>query len=261
MDNHIKVNICGVEFIKNLSFDSVLYEIQFLIKNKQSVYFVTSNVDHIVKLHKDAEFRFIYKNAYLVLPDGMPLLWAARFLGTPLREKISGSDIASGICKLASCNGYRLFFLGGKPDSAMQAKAKLDNQLSSIKIVGVYSPPFGFENDKKEEDKISEMIKESLPDILLVGLGAPKQEKWIYKHYKELGVPVTIGIGATFEFISGLVERAPVWMQKAGLEWFWRLMKEPGRLWKRYLIDDMSFFLLVLKQKIIGIKTKNFTHC
>jgi N-acetylglucosaminyldiphosphoundecaprenol N-acetyl-beta-D-mannosaminyltransferase len=120
----------------------------------------------------------------------------------------------------------------------------------SIFIVGTHSPPFGFHMDEAEDQRCVRRITDAAPDILFVGLGAPKQEKWIYAHYKELGVPVCIGIGVTFEFVAGMVSRAPEWMQRHGLEWFWRLLKEPLRLWKRYLIDDMRFFWLVMRQKL-----------
>jgi len=142
------------------------------------------------------------------------------------------------------------FFLGGRPGAAVKSAEVLRNKYSNIQIVGEYSPPFGFENDKFENEKIVRTIKEVHPDIVFVGLGAPKQEKWIFSHYKELNVPVCIGVGVTFEYISGMVKRAPIWMQKTGLEWLWRLLSEPKRLWKRYLVDAMVFFWMVLKQKM-----------
>jgi len=215
---------------------------------------VTPNVDHIVQLQKNADLKKVYKDAALVLADGMPLLWAAKFLGTPLKEKISGSDLFPKLCEVAARKGYKLFFCGGREGAADAAKAVLEQKNLGLNVVGTYCPPFGFENDEEENNKIIAMIKDSKPDILFVGLGAPKQEKWIHKYKEKYQVPVSIGIGVSFEFIAGMVKRAPVWMQKAGLEWFWRLMMEPGRLWKRYLIDDMQFFGLVFKQKMGWLK-------
>lgn len=223
-----------------------------LTEQRKHAYAVTPNVDHIVKVQTDPEFAGIYRNASLVLPDGKPLLWAAKFLGTPLKEKISGSDLFPELCEVATERGHKLFFLGGRPGAALKAAEVLKNKYPNIQIVGVNSPSFGFEDDKAENARIIKMIKDAKPDILFVGLGAPKQEKWIYRHYKEFNVPMSIGIGVTFEFVSGMVKRAPLWMQKAGLEWFWRLMMEPKRLWKRYLVDDMKFFWLVLRQKYGG---------
>lgn len=248
-----KINICNV-IIDNLSMEEAIRSIEALVKKKKPAIVVTPNIDHIIKLQKDTNFREIYKNASLVLADGMPLLWAARFLGGSLKEKVSGSDLFLKLCELAAEKGHRLFFLGGRPGAALKASEILKDKYPNIQIIGTYSPPFDFENDKAENDKVVRMIKNAKPDILFVGLGAPKQEKWIYKHRNEYQVPVSIGIGASFEFVAGIVKRAPVWMQKAGLEWLWRLIQEPKRLWKRYLVDDMKFFWLVFKQKLNQIK-------
>ena len=244
-----KVSLCGVD-IDNISMQEAIERVDLLVKKRQPSYVVTPNIDHIVKLDKDAEFREAYKNASLVLADGMPLIWASKFLGHPLKGKVSGSDLFPKICGMAAAKRYRLFFMGGRPGAAQKSAEVLKNIYPDINIVGIYAPPYGFEGDREENEKIVKMIKESNPDILFVGLGAPKQETWIYKYREHYQSPVSIGIGASFEFIAGMVKRAPLWMQRIGLEWFWRLMMEPGRLWKRYLIDDMRFFWLVLKQRL-----------
>lgn len=233
-----------------MSMNEVVGVIKNFIDNKEQGYVVTPNIDHVVKLQNDKEFLEIYKNASLVLSDGMPILWAAKFLGSPLKEKISGSDLFLKLCESAAENGYRLFFLGGRPGAALKAAEILKLKYPNIKIVGTYSPPFGFEKDENENNKIVRMIKDAAPDILFVGLGAPKQEKWIYGHKDKYMVPISMGIGISFEFTAGIVKRAPLFMQKLGFEWFWRLMMEPKRLWKRYLVDDMKFFWLVLKEKL-----------
>ena len=183
------------------------------------------------------------------------------------KEKVSGSDLVPKVCELAHQWGFRLFFLGGRPGAAEAAKAKLRlccirpeiyevfeitrlNKIFDIKSTQEEAlEGLGFEKDQAELDKIAQMIKLAKPDILFVGLGAPKQERWIKRYHKELGVPVSMGVGVTFEFIAGIVKRAPKWMQHVGLEWFWRLCMEPRRLWKRYLIHDMHFFGIILKQK------------
>ncbi|MDD5679787.1 MAG: WecB/TagA/CpsF family glycosyltransferase [Candidatus Omnitrophica bacterium] len=224
-------------------------KIETFIKNKKPVYVVTPNVDHIVKLQSDDKFKEIYSKASLILADGMPLMWASKFLRTPIKERVPGSDLFPEACKMANERGYKVFLLGGSPGSAQKSAEVLKKMYSEIRIAGVYSPPYGFENNADENSKIVNMIKDSRADILFVGLGAPKQEKWIYLHKNEYQVPVSIGVGASFEFISGMIKRAPRWMQKSGLEWFWRLMMEPGRLWKRYLVDDTRFFRLVFKQR------------
>ncbi len=248
----MRINISDIK-IDQCTMQEAVQATAGLIEGKKNGYIVTPNIDHIVMLRKDAEFRRIYEEASLVLADGMPILWAARFLRTPLREKISGSDLFPKLCKMAEEKGYRVFFLGGRSGAAEKASKALTKRYPKLQIVGTYCPPFGFENDIDENRKIVSMIIESHPDILFVGLGAPKQEKWIYKHKDQYHVPVSVGIGASFEFLSEMVKRAPKWMQDAGLEWFWRLMMEPKRLWKRYLVNDPVFFWLVIKQKI-GMK-------
>jgi len=251
-DQANRVNICAVE-IDNISFDNALRDILDLVKKPGFSYVVTPNVDHIVRMRRDPEFRVIYKKAALVLPDGMPLLWAGKFLGTPLKAKISGSDLFPRLCELTARKGYRVFFLGGSEGAALRAADELRKKTPNLCVVGVYSPPFGFEKSEVETEKIIQLIDQAHPDILFVGLGSPKQERFIFRFKDRFKVPVSIGIGVSFEFIAGMVRRAPFWMQYAGLEWFWRLLMEPMRLWKRYLFDDPVFFLLVLKQKL-GLK-------
>lgn len=241
-----RVNILGT-WIDNLTMSEALLRICKLVDDGKFSYVVTPNVDHLIKLRKDSDFRQIYNKATIVLPDGMPILWTSIIMGTPLKERVNGTDLFLKLCEVSSEKGYKLFFLGGKPGSALKAAKVLRGKYQKINVIGEYSPPFGFENNKPENDKIVKMIKNGKPDILFVGLGAPKQEKWVFRHFKELNVPVSIGIGASFEFASGVVKRAPVWMQKSGLEWFWRLMMEPKRLWRRYLVDDMKFLGLVAK--------------
>jgi len=236
--------------INNLYFDEALKQIECLIKANEYNVIVTPNVDHLVRLEHDLDFKDVYDNAALVLADGIPILWAAKFLGTPLKEKISGSDLFPRLCQVAAQKGYKVFFLGGREGAADKAAKVLSSNYPGLQIVGIYAPSYGFEHNIAENEKIVCMIKLAKPDILFVGLGSPKQEKWIYKHKDQYQVPVSIGIGVSFEFVSGMVKRAPVWMQGVGLEWFWRLLMEPKRLWKRYLINDMKFFGLVLKQKL-----------
>ena len=244
-----KIKICGVQ-INNVNFTETIRAVDELVHKKSRAFIVTPNIDHIVRLQKDFEFKKIYEEAALVLPDGMPILWAAKYLGTPLKEKVSGSDLFTKLCEISAKKEYKLFFLGGRECAAAKAADVLKTKYPGVQIVGAYYPSFGFEDDEAENMKIVEMIREAKPDILFVGLGAPKQEKWIYKYKDQHQAPVSIGIGVSFEFVSGMVKRAPVWMQKFGFEWLWRLMMEPKRLWKRYLIDDPVFFWLVLKQKL-----------
>ncbi len=245
-----KINICNV-LIDNVTTQETLDTIERLIAARTPCYISNPNVDVIIHCNRDQEFLGpYYRQGALCLADGVPLLWAAKFLGTPLKEKISGSDLVPLVCKLANDQGYRIFFLGGRPGAADAAKTQLLRTLPALNIVGTYAPPFGFENDEEELGKMARMIKEAKPDIVLVGLGAPKQERWIQKYHQVLNIPVCMSVGVTFEFIAGIVKRAPRWMQQIGFEWLWRLMMEPRRLWRRYLVDDLPFFGMVIKQKL-----------
>jgi N-acetylglucosaminyldiphosphoundecaprenol N-acetyl-beta-D-mannosaminyltransferase len=243
-----RVNILGAQ-IDNLDRAEAMERIASLVRERRPSLVVTPNVDHLVNLQGDSEFREIYREAGLVLTDGVPLLWAARFLGTPIREKLSGSDIFHDLCRLSATRGFRVFFMGGRAGAAAAAAEQVRRDNPGLQVVGVYSPPFGFERDAAESAHIDAMLTEARPDLLLLGLGSPKQEKWAARNAPRLGIPVTIGIGITFEYTAGMVRRAPGWMQRIGLEWLFRLLMEPGRLWKRYLVNDPKFFWLVLKQR------------
>jgi N-acetylglucosaminyldiphosphoundecaprenol N-acetyl-beta-D-mannosaminyltransferase len=244
-----KVNILGTA-IDNVDRAEALECVAALVRARRPALVVTPNVDHLVNLQRDAEFREIYRQASLVLADGVPLLWAARFLGTPIREKLSGSDIFHDLCRLAAERGFRVFFLGGRAGAASRAAEILRRRHPRLQIVGVHSPPQGFERNEAECARIDAMLTAARPDLLLVGLGSPKQERWFAGNSSRLGIPVTMGIGITFEYTAGIVRRAPVWMQSVGLEWLFRLLMEPRRLWRRYLVNDPRFFWLVLKQRL-----------
>jgi N-acetylglucosaminyldiphosphoundecaprenol N-acetyl-beta-D-mannosaminyltransferase len=244
-----KVHVLGI-WIDDISEAEAIRKMEQFIDRKDPVYLVTPNVDHIVKMQEDAEFRKSYEESSLVLCDSAPLLWASRFLKTPISHRVCGSNLLPRFSQIAAKKQYALFFLGGKPQSAEKTAEILKRRFPGLPIAGIYCPPFGFEKDKTENDKTIRLIREARPDVLFVGLGTPKQEIWINQFHKRIEVPVSVGIGASFEFISGRVKRAPAWVQKMGFEWLWRLMLEPGRLWKRYLWDDLRFFFLVLEQKL-----------
>jgi len=245
----MKVNICGVE-IHKYAFDEVVEAItNQAISGSTPEYVVTPNAQHILSLQNDTHFQEIYRKAFLVVPDGVSVLWAAKFLQTPLKGRVNGTDLFERLCAIASLKGLKIFLLGGRPEAAQKARETLQIRYSNLKIVGTHCPPYGFESNPAELAEINTKIKAATPHILFVGLGAPKQEYWIYANYQELKVPISIGIGVSFELVADMVKRAPVWMQKSGLEWFFRLMVEPGRLWQRYIIGNPLFIWLVLSQR------------
>lgn len=235
--------------IDNLTMSETLNEIDKLIQKKICSYVVTPNVDHIVRLEKDEELQKVYKNASLILTDGKPLIWISKWYKTPIKEKISGSDLFPRVCQLAANKNYTMYFLGAAEGVADTAARNLMKKYPGLNIVGTYSPPFGFEKNEQEMNKIKAQIQDVHPDILIVGLGCPKQEKFMYYHCKELGVPISFGLGASIDFEAGNIKRAPKWMSNHGLEWLYRFSKEPKRLFKRYFVDDIKIIQVARKYR------------
>jgi N-acetylglucosaminyldiphosphoundecaprenol N-acetyl-beta-D-mannosaminyltransferase len=194
-------------------------------------------------MRKDNEFRRIYGIADLVVADGMPLVWLSKLAGAPLKERVAGSDMFWEIGKASAQNGLRLFLLGGESGSAEIAARKLQEKHPGAIIAGYYCPPYCDKLSIDEDAKIMSLIAQARPDVLMVGLGAPKQEKWIASHLDQLNVPVSIGVGASFDMAAGKVSRAPKWMQTSGLEWLFRLIQEPGRLFSRYILRDIPYLI------------------
>lgn len=235
--------------IDNLTMSETLNEIDKLIQKKNCSYVVTPNVDHIVRLEKDEELQKVYKNASLILTDGKPLIWISKWYKTPIKEKISGSDLFPRVCQLAANKNYTMYLLGAAEGVADTAARNLMKKYPGLNIVGTYSPPFGFEKNEQEMNKIKAQIQNVHPDILIVGLGCPKQEKFMYYHCKELGVPISFGLGASIDFEAGNIKRAPKWMSNHGLEWLYRFSKEPKRLFKRYFVDDLKIIQVARKYR------------
>lgn len=245
--------------ILNVPFDN-LSVVQFLETLKSGVVF-TPNVDHLMKLQRDPEFFKIYLNADYRVCDSQILMYASRFLGTPLKEKISGSDFFPLFCRFHRNNeDMTIFLLGGAPGVADRARARINAKIGRDIVVGAYSPSFGFEKNEQECLEIIEMVNQSKATVLAVGVGAPKQEKWIDKYKdKFTHVKIFFAVGATIDFEAGIVQRAPRWMSKMGLEWLFRIYSDPKRLWKRYLVEDLPFFWLLLKQKLGLYQPPSFT--
>ncbi|MEM6399400.1 MAG: WecB/TagA/CpsF family glycosyltransferase [Cyanobacteria bacterium P01_D01_bin.116] len=232
--------------IHNLTMSELLNKLKF-----GGVVF-TPNLDHLMKLQKNYKFYLTYQKADYVVCDSKILMYASKFLGTPIQEKISGSDLFP-----AFYNHYKhdekvkIFLLGGIGETAKIAQNNINSKVGRDIIVATYSPPFGFEDDEQECQKIIELINSSGANVLAIGVGAPKQELWLYKFKHHLKTVKTFfAIGATINFEAGYTKRSPKWMSEIGLEWLYRLLSEPQRLWKRYLFDDIPFFWLVLKQKL-----------
>ena len=227
-------------FVNNMDMEETIQTIDSFIQQKKRSYIVAINVDVVIKIEQDAYLKRITDQADMVLVDGKPLIWISKLHKRPVKAKISGSDLVPKLCEKAAEKGYTIFIIGGKDGIAEQAKRKLEKQLSGIKIVGTYAPPYGFEKDKNELDKINQMISDVHPDLLIGCFGCPKQEKWIYENYKKYDATVSVCAGATVDFLAGNIRRAPGWMSDHGLEWFYRFTQEPKRMFKRYFVDDIK---------------------
>ena len=203
----------------------------------------TVNVDFLVKATKDPELRLLLQEVDMATADGMPLVWGARKLGVSLEGRVAGSDLVPALAERAAARGYSIYFLGAAPGIAAEAANILFRKHPDLIVAGVHAPPFSSVLDM--DPGMIDDIKAAQPDILLVAFGNPKQEKWIGMNRHQLGVPVMIGVGATLDFIVGNRRRAPLWMQRSGLEWLYRLIQEPSRMWRRYgvgLFVFSSFF-------------------
>ncbi|WP_228037757.1 WecB/TagA/CpsF family glycosyltransferase [Nodosilinea sp. LEGE 06152] len=229
----------------------------FLSQLKQGVVF-TPNVDHLMKLQKDIDFVKAYSKADYRVCDSQVLMFASKFLGTPLKAKISGSDLFPMFCEHHRHNeAIKIFLMGGAEGIAAQAMERINARIGRQIIVQAHSPSFGFEKDEAECDRILDMIRQSPANVLVVGVGAPKQEKWIAKYRDQLpNIDIFLAVGAAIDFEAGNKPRAPELLSKLGLEWLYRLSTEPGRLWKRYLLDDFPFLWLVIKERFSRLRPK-----
>lgn len=234
-------------YVNNVNMDETVQAIEDMIASEKKSYIVAINVDVVMKIENDSYLKEITDKADMVLVDGKPLEWIAKWHKRPIKAKISGSDLVPILCKRAAEKGYSIFIIGGKEGIAEKAQVNLERDLPGIKIVGTYAPPFGFEKDERELKKINEMISNIHPDILIACFGCPKQEKWIYENYQKYDAKVSVCAGATVDFLAGKVNRAPKWMSDHGLEWFYRFLQEPKRMFKRYFIDDMKILKLIRK--------------
>jgi N-acetylglucosaminyldiphosphoundecaprenol N-acetyl-beta-D-mannosaminyltransferase len=207
----------------------------------------TPNVDHIVQAEHDAVFREAYSRASLSLVDGTPVLWAARLLGTPLPEKLSGSDMFDPLIERAAAEGLRVVLLGGGPGVAELAAKNLRERLPTLQIVDTLAPRLGLTASDEERAAV-DRLKNAKADLIFVCLGAPKQELFSDRNREQLAPAVLVGFGAAVDFAAGTMPRAPEWMSRAGLEWAFRLGREPRRLAARYLLRDPEFFKIVALQ-------------
>jgi N-acetylglucosaminyldiphosphoundecaprenol N-acetyl-beta-D-mannosaminyltransferase len=211
------------------------------IRNRDGSHSIAATSMHgIVEAQRDPTFKKTLNSTDLVVPDGMPLVWLGRRVGCHLPRRVYGPDLMLAFCEQTGGRGYRHFFYGGEPGVPERLVDSLKRRFPLIEVCGTFSPPFRPLNEE-EDREIGNMISRAAPDVLWVGLGTPKQERWMREHRDKLNVPVLVSVGAAFDFFSGRRNQAPSWMREHGLEWLFRLMQEPRRLWRRYLVDGFRF--------------------
>jgi N-acetylglucosaminyldiphosphoundecaprenol N-acetyl-beta-D-mannosaminyltransferase len=219
--------------LANVTASEAVDQIEELVLSGGTHQVATANLDFWLNSLRDVHLHRIIAGCSLVLPDGMPLVWISRLLGNPLKERVSGVDMVPMLAELSARKGYGIYLLGGRPGVGERATKLLQEQYPGVNIVGHHAPPLA-DLERMDHGDTLERIRQAKPDILMVAFGNPKQEKWIRMHAKRLGVPVSIGIGGSMDMLIGDVHRAPVWMQRSGLEWLGRCLQEPKRLFPRY---------------------------
>jgi N-acetylglucosaminyldiphosphoundecaprenol N-acetyl-beta-D-mannosaminyltransferase len=244
------VKMFGMEMNRMSSQEAVAEVLRWIDEDDGTCrYVVTPNVDHAVMFQENPALRASYEEASLILADGAPVVWASHLLGRPLPERVTGSDLTPAI--FAAYTGERplkLYLLGAAPGVAQRAAVEIEKQWPLIKVVGSYSPPLGFEHNERENESIIARVNADQPDLLILGLGAPKQELWIHRHHKRLTASAALCVGATIDFLAGEKSRAPKIVQRAGLEWMHRLLSEPRRLFRRYARDAWIFPQLMWRE-------------
>jgi N-acetylglucosaminyldiphosphoundecaprenol N-acetyl-beta-D-mannosaminyltransferase len=240
-----RTDVLGVR-VSAINMRMALDEIDRWIENREQHYVCVTGVHGVMESQRDVGLCEIHNRAGLVTPDGMPLVWLSRLRGRSFVERVYGPDLMLACCDRSQVRGYRHFFYGGADGVADLLADRLKAKFPDLEIVGTWCPPFRSLTEE-EDEAVVQRINATGADFVWVGLSTPKQERWMAAHVGRLTAPVMVGVGAAFDFHAGLKRQAPRWMQKSGLEWFFRLATEPRRLWRRYLVNNPSFVWLVLK--------------
>lgn len=247
-----RFRVLGVR-VAALQIPHVVQQIERWVKDRSVSRFISVANTHVVmEAQQDNSFKKLINSADLCVPDGMPLIWCGRFRGHLLSRRVYGPELMSTFCRETVGKGYRHFFYGGAPEVSDQLVNCLQHSCPGIQIAGAYSPPFRALT-REEDDEAIARINNARPDVLWVGLGCPKQERWIYDHRERLTVPVMVAVGQAFDLLSGRKKHAPIWMSENGLEWFFRLLQEPRRLWRRYLVYNTKFIYSMFLE-FLGLK-------
>ena len=231
--------------IDNLSMEETLDRIGEFIRSGQPHQHVVVNVDKLVKASRDAELRRIINDCALVNVDGMPVVWASRLLGKPLKERVAGIDLFEALMRRASEAGWRVFLLGARKDVVSAVAETYQRRYPGLVVAGWRD---GYWQGESEEAAVAEQVRASRADLLFVAISSPKKEQFLGRWQAQMRIPFAMGVGGTFDVAIGRVRRAPAWMQRAGLEWFYRFLQEPRRMFRRYFVEDMAFIWLFIKE-------------
>jgi N-acetylglucosaminyldiphosphoundecaprenol N-acetyl-beta-D-mannosaminyltransferase len=234
------VNVAGFG-LSRLTEQQVVATVVDALRDGQGGWVATPNVDICRAARRDPAVRALIGQASLTVADGMPLLWAARLRGTPLPERVTGASLIFSISAAAARHGQSVYLLGGEPGVPERAAERLARRYPGLRVAGTDAPPLGFDANQSGVTRLRDLLTEARPDVVFVGLGCPKQERLITRLAPALPAAWFIACGAAIPFAAGALRRAPHWMQRAGLEWVYRLASEPRRLMRRYLIDDLPF--------------------
>lgn len=241
-----RIQFLGIP-IDNLTMSETLTEISAAIDEGRQLHHVVVNAGKVVAMQNDEQLKESVVNSNLINADGQAVVWASRFLGTPLKERVAGIDLMENLVELSSKKNYKIFFLGATEEIVESVVNKYSRKYGKEIIAGYRNGYF----NKSEEEQIAVQISKSKAQLLFVAISSPKKEKFLYQYRDQLAnVNLIMGVGGSFDVVAGKVKRAPLWMQKAGLEWFFRFIQEPKRMWKRYLVGNTKFILLILKDRV-----------
>lgn len=232
-------------YVNAISLDETLDEIEKIIARGVPTQHVVINASKVNLMEADPELASIVNECPLINADGASIVWAAKKLGVPLRERVTGIDLFQRLVGLASEKGYRIYLFGAKEEVVTKVKAIFEDRYPGIQIVGYRN---GYFTEADEPQIVSDMAA-SGADMMFVAFSSPKKEYWVHKYIDQIGIPFVMGVGGSFDVVAGVTDRAPTWMQEHGLEWFFRFIQEPGRLWKRYIIGNLKFVALTYRYK------------
>lgn len=240
-----RITMMGCQ-IDNLSMEETLQTVEGFIQSGKPHQHVVVNVDKLVKAERDAELRRIINDCALINVDGMPVVWASRLLGKPLKERVAGVDLFEALMRRSAAKGWRVYLLGAREEVVSEVKRLYEIKYPGLVVAGYRN---GYWSEAEEPGVVAD-IAAARADLLFVAISSPKKEHFLGQYQDQMKIPFAMGVGGTFDVAVGRVKRAPVWMQKSGLEWFYRFLQEPRRMFRRYFIEDMAFFRLFVKEAL-----------